>query len=185
MSNATLCGVVLAGGKSSRMGKDKGMLTINGQTLIQRAVDLLSEFGTNQVLISRNNEPDTLQDIYPHQGPLSGIHAALCQTTLDLLVIPVDMPLLNKDLLQSLMSNGMQRNEEKIAASFVHFPIPVFIPNSKQALGYLEQVLSSDEDRSVKRFLRHIGYKDITASHPELLVNVNTPEEWQALLSKS
>lgn len=177
MINPKFCGVVLAGGKSSRMGKDKATLTLNGETLLQRAITLLESSGADQVLVSRNNAPDTLQDIFPFQGPLAGIHAALCATEQDLLIVPVDMPLLNDALLLTLLTGAAESG----ARHYQRFPIPAFIPNSAEARDFLEQVLSGESDRSVRRFLNHIGAKSMQPEQSELLVNVNTPEEWANL----
>lgn len=177
LNNPTFCGVVLAGGKSSRMGQDKAMLTIDGESLLDRAIRLLNATGANQVLVSRNNQPDTLQDIFPFQGPLAGIHAALCATEQNLLVIPVDMPLLTVSVLLPLI----EKSTPGSASYYNGFPVPAYIANTIEIKRHLEQILKTKDNLSVRGFLNQIGAKSLPPSAPEILVNTNTPEEWHNL----
>lgn len=112
---------ILAGGKSSRMGRDKAMLELGGTTLLTRAVKMLRSVPTLQtvdrgVVVTVAGKRDALEgadrsivDRYPGCGPLGGIEAAL--DDLDRVgdadwafFIPVDMPLLNADLIEALLT---------------------------------------------------------------------------------
>ena len=102
-----LSGVVLAGGRSSRMGRDKALLEIGGQSLVCRQVDLLRQAGCSEVFLSGRQDVDygmtgvtVLLDSRPDLGPMAGIHAALdVMAGTHLLVVPVDLPLLHPSLL--------------------------------------------------------------------------------------
>ena len=74
--DSTLIGLVLAGGRSRRMGQDKALMRYQGKPLFEHAAALLNEAGCKQVLISRN-QPGYLTDIIVDAGPLAGVHAAL------------------------------------------------------------------------------------------------------------
>ena len=94
MSSATpFSALILAGGKSSRMGRDKALLSINGQSLLAHMQQLAIDSGAAEVLVSRN-QPGFINDTEHQAGPLAGILAALAHcTTSQLLVLPVDTPL--------------------------------------------------------------------------------------------
>lgn len=82
-----LTGVVLAGGKSSRFGTDKGLFPYVGKLLVQHAIDILRPF-CGEVLVS-TNKPEayaftglrTITDIYTDCGPLGGMHSGLSHAT--------------------------------------------------------------------------------------------------------
>jgi molybdopterin-guanine dinucleotide biosynthesis protein A len=174
-------GVVLAGGKSTRMGKDKALLKVNDQSMLDRSVALLEELGAAKVLVSRNNsEPNSVPDIYPKHGPLSGIHAAIFETELPILVIPVDMPLLDIDTLTPILKAGLV---SQTPCHYEKHPMPVFIPNTQDVRAYLEYNLSNpsgDKTKvSIKRLLNYLGSLTLTTEYKDTLANANTPEQWQ------
>jgi molybdenum cofactor guanylyltransferase len=105
--------VILAGGKSSRMGRDKAFIEIGGQTLLARQIALAREVGAGEVFISGREGVDysalgcrVLMDRFPDAGPLAGIERALdvCTTPL-LLVLGVDMPAVNVPLVRRLLAS--------------------------------------------------------------------------------
>ena len=103
--------VILAGGKSSRMGRDKAWLEMDGQPLLARQIGIVREAGVAEVLVSGRAEVDYTQfqlpvllDVGPAQGPLAGIERALsvCAAS-HLLVLAVDLPRMSSTYLQRLM----------------------------------------------------------------------------------
>ncbi|NTS76208.1 molybdenum cofactor guanylyltransferase [Catenovulum sp. SM1970] len=179
-----LTGLVLAGGLSSRMGQDKADLSIDGIVMLERAKSLLKQVGCQQVLVSRNQVGDDyIQDVYPQTGPLAGIHAAIDHfegmPMANLLVIPVDMPLLSESCLSRLVDCGFDQNQ---ACYYHHFPLPAFIPAPDAHFEYLEHVLTDSEaNNSIKAFLRECVAQAISTEAPEKLINTNTPADWQLL----
>jgi molybdenum cofactor guanylyltransferase len=102
---------VLAGGKSSRMGQDKAFLPFEGRTLLARALETASEVAPNPWIVGSPAKfavfGPVVEDVYPEQGPLGGIHAALSQTATDLnLMVAVDMPFLQPDFLSFLIAQA-------------------------------------------------------------------------------
>jgi molybdenum cofactor guanylyltransferase len=93
-------GFVLAGGRSSRMGRDKALLQVDGRPLVEVALDKLRRMGVAAPRIAGaqtdlSSHARVVPDLHPGCGPLSGIEAALAATTRPLnLFLPVDMPLL-------------------------------------------------------------------------------------------
>ena len=98
--------LILAGGQSSRMGQDKALLQLNGQSLLAHMQQLALAAGASEVLISRN-QPGFIQDASGQFGPLAGILAALehC-TSSHLLVLPIDTPRLDATSLKLLLQKA-------------------------------------------------------------------------------
>jgi len=103
--------VILAGGKSQRMGSDKAWLMQDGKPLIARQIELARALGAEDVFISGRAGTDyeslacrVLHDRVADAGPLAGIEAALAAiSTPLLLVLAVDMPKMNASPLQTLL----------------------------------------------------------------------------------
>lgn len=90
-------GFVLAGGKSTRMGRDKALLAWHGRTLLEHMIDLISSATDFVRVIGRDEFPDLIAG----QGPLGGILTALHVSETDAnLVVAVDLPLLTPDFLK-------------------------------------------------------------------------------------
>lgn len=115
-------GFVLAGGRSSRMGKEKALVEFGGRTLAAGAVDLLRNAGLSAAIAgARSNLLDlapVIPDESPDRGPLSGICAALTSTKAELGVfIPIDLPLLPASLLKFLLSDALATGRAVTLAS--------------------------------------------------------------------
>src|SRR5579864_1829110 len=98
---------VLAGGKSSRMGTDKAFVKLNGQTLLQRALELVRPIGQKVWILGSREKfgsyGTVIEDEFPNHGPLGGIHAALRVSDQELnLILAVDMPFVENRFLAYL-----------------------------------------------------------------------------------
>jgi len=100
---------ILSGGKSSRIGKDKALLSIEGKPLIQKLIELLEPI-FSEVVISSNQpelfnftEKKVIKDSIPDRGPLSGIHSVLkFSDTEKNFIISCDMPFVSVELIDYL-----------------------------------------------------------------------------------
>ena len=100
--------VLLAGGESRRMGKDKATLLFRGRPLWKIQFDLLRTLQPEEIFISARVDPpwrpsnvQFVSDEPPSRGPLSGLSATLARISTDyLLVLAVDMPLMSEDYLR-------------------------------------------------------------------------------------
>ncbi len=106
-----ITGVILAGGKSIRMGEDKAFLTIQGKTVIEFLYRKMTLVFERVAIIA--NEPEKFRflhseiysDVYPNMGPLSGMHSALVHSaTQRVFVIPCDAPLLTQSIMERMIS---------------------------------------------------------------------------------
>ncbi len=105
-------GFVLAGGKSARMGRDKGLLEIGGRPLIQSAVSLLKELTDRVVILGPSDRYGflglpVLPDLVPSRGPLSAIYTGLERSETSVNVfLACDMPLMQATFLRLLVERA-------------------------------------------------------------------------------
>jgi molybdopterin-guanine dinucleotide biosynthesis protein A len=104
--------ILLAGGKSQRMGTDKGSLHLNGKTFVKHICDALHPIvGSNILIVSANKEYDVLgfsriEDIVENKGPVGGLYTALAASKTKInLVLSIDVPMVSTELLQWLMES--------------------------------------------------------------------------------
>lgn len=170
MNDKEIIGIVLAGGRSSRMGQDKALLEWNGVSLLEHMRRLLLEAGVDRVVVSGERPGfDCVPDAEPGQGPgaaLSGVLAALPAQSWAL-VVPVDMPLLKAPLLRSLIVQARP-------AHFASYPLPAFLPASVESLG----VPAGDSVRALHRLAGSVALA-LDPADEAGFANVNTPEEWR------
>jgi len=105
--------VLLAGGKSRRMGRDKAAIIFRGKPLWQIQLDLLRSLKPQEILVSAQTEPTWrpldvrfVPDNSPSRGPLSGLSASMARIrSSHLMVLAIDMPFMNEKFLRSLSHN--------------------------------------------------------------------------------
>lgn len=188
-----LYSLLLAGGKSSRMGEDKRQLVHEGKTLLDRALALLEQSGADEILISGDlQHHDCIPDIVQDCGPLGGLHAALhyidARGHTDralLLVIPVDMPLLQADTLAQLVDGIGQSG----SCHFAGEVFPCVFRASSELLAHLDGLLAQSTEpggrRSMKALLDQGDARILDAASvpPSTFLNLNSPQDWQAFVT--
>jgi len=175
--------VILAGGKNSRIKKEKSLLKINGDHLIDKQVQLLSNIFENIIIVTSKDEikrkfPDLLivEDEFKNCGPLGGIHTAMKHaSTSSIFVFACDMPnLTNSIILQQVATFRnttcdilVPRHEEGIE--------PLHAIYSNTNLPFLEKCLVAGR-YSVRSFYNQVnaGYLDLEAKHINGFFNINT-----------
>lgn len=179
-----LSGVVLAGGASRRMGRNKAELTLMGKTLLQRQVDKLLALGIRDIMLSGENCPAlpgmrVIPDEYAGKGPLGGLHACLrAARNPACLVVSVDTPLIPAEALSHLCrahSGGVtvlrhSGKEEPLLGVYdrrIADSIPALIEDGKYAVRALREIVPWSA-------FDYLGPE-------ELLMNCNTPEEFEAV----
>jgi len=188
-------GFVLAGGKSSRMGPgvDKAFLEFRGQTLLDRALAVVSEVCDSVRIVGDPARfamygpakyAPVVADIFPGCGPLSGIHAALAQSAAELnLMLAVDMPFVTSELLAFLLA-AAEKDEALVT-----------VPRTSKGFQPLCAVYRHDFFLAAEQGLRAGKYKidalfssvsvrvieegDLTAAgfSERIFFNVNTPQD--------
>ena len=177
----TFGALILAGGRSSRMGADKAGLPYRGSTLLEHMKNIAQGLGPARVLVGGGPQGD-LPDPVAGRGPAASLVALAGGTAgpVRWLIIPVDMPLLTPPLLQRLLAAGPE------GAFFAAHPLPFALSMDSAARAVLQRVgdgLAQGQSISVRLILAQIGARALTPSPGELgqLVNANTPDEWDEI----
>ena len=192
--SAPLYGLVLAGGRSSRMGRDKAALRYEGQTQLERTMALLgAHVGRAYVSVRPDQKADALrarfaqiEDRASDIGPMAGLLAAqAAHPEAAWLVLACDLPLLDEPTLRRLIG---ARASTALATAYrsSHDGLPeplcaIYEPRSRAALSdYVAQ-----GKHCPRKFLLHVGAHLIEEPNPRALDNINTPEEYGAVTQES
>lgn len=195
--------VILAGGKSSRMGQDKAWLQINGESLLTRQIRLVREIGAGEVFISGRANVDyscfdsrVLYDRLVDAGPLGGIESALAAAASSLLlVLAVDMPKMQAELLRELASRCSESAGAIPRVNGNIEPLAAYYP--KLAVGLIGELFSESEQNQIgrerwptpaksprmTRFAEECvkrgmaRFVEVTGSATQLFANWNSPEQ--------
>jgi len=182
-----ITGIILAGGKSSRMGTDKGLLKLNNSTFIERIVSVLNPFVDDIIIVSDHNSHDVfgvkrIEDLYKDAGPLSGILSGLSHSKTETnIVLSCDIPFISEALIKHLVLNS------KGDALINHIEcegksMPLIATYKKQCVLPIKKALDNDE-RRVRVLVKSLNPNTISVnSNYKLMVeNINTPEQYKTL----
>jgi molybdopterin-guanine dinucleotide biosynthesis protein A len=188
-----LTGLVLTGGKSSRMGTDKAMLRLpDGATLLEHAIAVLSAVATEiRIIGSREKYGDVassatiVEDIFPERGPLGGIHAALASTDTELnLVLAVDTPAVTPALLEYLVTRAAASDALVVVPEIEGRLQPLCAVYRKEFYRLAQRSLEAGRNKVDGAFeaastliLRQDEFEAAGFS-ADLFRNLNTVEEW-------
>ncbi|RJO62385.1 MAG: molybdenum cofactor guanylyltransferase [Dehalococcoidia bacterium] len=180
--------IVLAGGKSSRIGTDKALLKILGNpTIIQTVVGKLQTISDDVIVVMRDRKYRDLDvkwasDIYPDAGPLAGLHAGLLAAKYShALVVACDMPFLNTQLLEYMVS--LPRKYDILIPKLTTGVEPLHAIYSRRCLSPIEKRLQEHRFQTLDLIndvnVRYLPEGIIRKLDPHLrsFYNVNTWED--------
>lgn len=185
-----LTGVILAGGKSSRMKVTKCLISFNGKRLIDIIVSKVRDIFEEIYIVT--NFPDLyfytgislLGDIYPFKGPMAGIHVALRNSKYDIFAFACDMPFIKKEVIFELFERHIEQNSSITVPLYQNkiYPLPGIY--SKNLLKEIEYLLKQDKLSMIKLLHdSHAQLIDIAKFDEEGLsfININTEEDLKIL----
>ena len=186
--------LILAGGKSSRMGgRHKGNLLCHGTSLTERIARELGKTAENvyisygQTLHRDTSYGIPVQDIYPGCGPMSGLHAGLQASSADfVLTAPCDMPLLTAGFYDYLLQFFSDPQTEAVVPCREGRPEPLAAIYRPSCSRIFERQLRAGQYRIRQAFDQmHVIFPDISedASLSGMLININTPEDYELFIS--
>ena len=183
--------IILAGGKSSRMGEDKALLNYNGQKFIEKIADELSFF--EEKIIARGNNSilgelekaswKIVADEYPEHGPIGGLHAALKNCKSDVMfVVTCDMPLITGEMAKKICGEMCGSFDVVIAVSNDGKYHPLCGVYRKELYQLMEEYILQDNNR-VMAVLKNcrVKYVNLNEEESKQLANVNTRDEYKKL----
>lgn len=166
-------GVILAGGKSRRMGEDKRFLLVSEATLLDRTVSVMAKlFSEVLIVIAQDSPPLTVagctvyRDLIAECGSLGGLYTGLAQAAGDrIFVVACDMPFLNPDLIRWFVARDPAA--DIVMAQLPDGLQPLHAVYGKRVVPVFERMATSHELK-----IRNI------ASDPSLRITVVSPAEW-------
>ena len=190
--SAPLYGLVLTGGRSSRMGQDKAALRIGGRSQLERAMTLLAPHVARAFVSVRKDQRadplragfEQIEDTREDLGPIAGIIAAQARFPQSAwLVLACDLPLLDAATLEFLVrARAPGRQATAFRSSHDALPEPlcaVYEPESRAALA----AYVARGKNCPRKFLLQADVQLIDEPNPRALDNANTPEEYAAAMN--
>ncbi|HEY0770437.1 MAG TPA: NTP transferase domain-containing protein [Sphingobacteriaceae bacterium] len=183
MDAGEIFGLVLSGGRSSRMGTDKSTLNFHGQPQLDHMIGLLTQV-CKSVFVSARKEQALRSDVnylldqFDIQGPMNGIRTALeSNPQVAWLIVAVDMPNVGHPALRELIVN---RDPSKLATCFFNehkkWPEPLLALWEPAARMPIQRFVR-DGKNSPRDFLSSHHVNMIQPVDPSILLNVNSPED--------
>jgi molybdopterin-guanine dinucleotide biosynthesis protein A len=187
MPRSDMTGFILAGGRSTRMGRDKAQIFWGRGTLLSHACEQMRKIVSETYIVGRIESPDArcavLSDTFLGRGPLAGIHSALKHTETDWnLVLALDLPLVSSALLEFVAKACGDPNQAVAIRVGDHLQ-PLCAAYHRCLLWEIEARLHAGELSIHCLFeaarTRIIEEKDLLSAGfgVEMLLNVNTPED--------
>ncbi len=183
-SELSATAIILAGGKSSRIGTDKGMLSINGQTMLEHICKQLH--GTfSQILISAGDAEkhsfagfEVVRDKISSQGPLMGIASALEASANEInFVVACDIPHIEMDCVRKMLTEAKGADIVVPTTDDRKYE-PLFAIYRKSALDAIKRTLRKGE-RKISEVFDKCEVKYIDLGKADWLININTLAEYE------
>lgn len=188
--------IILAGGKSRRMGMDKSLLPYRGKSLISKIVSEFQNTFEETIIVSNEknkyNFPSIkeISDIYPGLGPLSGIHAGLKASKYQyIFVTACDMPYITDKIPSYLFKNIEGYDVVVLRSDNLLHPLCSFY--SKNCLPFIEENLKNKINKVIDFYpLVKVNYVDVkllnnSLDMNKLLININTPQDYEAIINNN
>jgi len=185
-----MTGIVLAGGESRRMGRDKAFLILDGIPLIEHVLRTLRGIFPRTIIVTNNPsayasyEAVVVTDAVEKRGPLTGIYSGLLKSTDEYnFVAACDMPFLNPDLIAYMA--GLADGHDIVVPTIAGRVEPLHAIYSKRLLPIIEQRLQEDARQIQGIFgdarVRYVSDAEIDRYDParRSFKNLNTPEDYK------
>ncbi len=183
-----ITGIILAGGKSSRMGSEKGLIIFDSKPFIQHIIDAIQPLVKEIIIVSSNSDYDTfnikrVQDIIPDSGPIAGLHSGLMHSkTTDNLVISCDVPLVTASFLKKLLQYQEEEDHDIIQFEAKGKTMPLIALYKKRCAKKCFELLTNGEKR-LCILVSALNTKTIPVLEKEhtLVTNINTIEDLKTI----
>lgn len=181
--------IILAGGESRRMGRDKADLPWGNASILNYMADMLQKVCREVIVVSNiaramESSVKVVADIIPHCGPLSGIHAGLYYSCYShAFVVGCDMPFAAPEAVEILLEK--REGYDAVIPIYSGMMEPLFAVYSKNCIPAAEHLLRAGDYRVISLYpqIRCYYMKEEQLAPPDVLQkmfqNINTPEEYR------
>lgn len=157
-------GYILAGGKSSRMGEDKGLLLLKGKAMIEYVIEQMKPIFDKLIIVSNNPEYEkfgleVVPDLIKDKGPAGGIYTALHHSKANLnFIVSCDMPFVTQAAIEFILKNG---DENQIVLLENHGKLePLFGLYAKECEAIWQQLIQQNRIK-LQEMVLHFKLKTI------------------------
>lgn len=190
-----ITGIILAGGKSSRMGQDKGLMLFNGQSFIDHAVQIVKDVCNSVIIITNQDGYERLNipvynDIIKAKGPAAGVYTGLYYSKTQYnLIIGCDMPFLSSEFLGYLLSQ-IDEKADAIVPEYENRSQPLCAVYSKSCLSQFKQFIQNGQLK-MKEIIRQLHTKHVIIDETSgfyssnLFTNINTQKELKIIKNRT
>lgn len=186
-SDNHITGIILAGGKSSRMGTDKGFVLLKNKPFVQHIIDVLAPLVNEIIIVSDNSDYDKfkvkrVEDIIKESGPLAGLYSGLYHSKTERnIVLSCDIPLVNTQILNQLIAVDDEAIDV-VQCQAQDKTMPLIALYKKRVLNDCLTTLESGE-RRLRVFINQLNTKTIHIEQEleKYTANINTPNELKQL----
>ncbi len=187
ISKRNITGIVLAGGKSSRMGSDKGLLTINDKTFVEHVIVAMKPLVDKIIIVSNNKDYDQfgyrrVDDSIKDSGPLAALYSGLKHSETEFnLVLSCDIPMIKTEILKKLVDADLE-NHEVVQIESNTKTMPLIAMYKKQCMHKCLELLQQGE-RRLRVAVNELKTKTIIidAEFDQFVKNVNTKEDLKTI----
>jgi len=182
-----ITGIVLAGGKSSRMGSDKGLIKIDNKTFVENVVAAMEPLVNEIIIVSNNPEYDQfgfyrVEDDIKDSGPLAGLYSGLKYSNSEFnLVLSCDIPIIKTEILEKLIEVDY-KNFEVTQIESHNKTMPLIAIYQKQCMHKCLELLQQDE-RRLRVAVNQLKTKTIVidSEYDPFVKNVNNKEDLKTI----
>jgi molybdopterin-guanine dinucleotide biosynthesis protein A len=200
-----ITGIILSGGKSSRMGENKSLMILGNRTVIEHTLSLMQSIFSEVILIT--NTPDEYQflniplfeDIYRYAGPLAGIHSGLQNSKTEKnFIISCDIPLITTEMIEYIIKYDTPHPItvcradgyiQQLAGKYSKSLLPQIDELFKMEKDEMQDSNQKKQKSSVHSLLKLSGAEIVEAEKLDFYIdgtflNMNRKEDYQQILSK-
>ena len=187
----TVAGIVLAGGKSTRMGRDKSLLPVGGTTLLGRTIRVLAGVFEEVLVVADRADRfgalgnvGVVEDLVPDIGPLGGIYTGLKESAKPAcFVVACDMPLLDPGVISRQLGIWPAAGADALVPVVNGWAEPLHSVYGKGCLPAIERQIEQKDHRVRAVFdLVRVHFWHPAPEDAGAFANVNTPDEWAQLV---
>jgi len=191
-SKKEISGVILSGGKSIRMGKNKAFIQVEGVPIIERIHNLFRKLFREVIIVTNekdlfsNFDAKLFSDLIPDKGALGGLYTGIVFSSFYYsFCVACDMPFIKKSLVQYLIENAA--NEDVIVPRTKDGLQPLHAIYSKNCVDAIRRSIEEGKSKIIDIYdqvnVKIVDEKDFLCFDPgrESFINVNTPEELVSL----